>query len=82
MVYEKAVQIFKNSENHSLRFFTNSRASQATRLSGELTAKEFIAAELVILKLTQQESFKDMDEPRLRTLDMYKDEDELLRLRS
>lgn len=47
-----------------LRFSTNCRSSRGTRLSGELTAKEFVAAELVILKLTQQESFKDMDEPR------------------
>ncbi|XP_071577027.1 uncharacterized protein [Temnothorax nylanderi] len=38
------------------RFATNCRAQQTARFSGELTTKEFIEAELVVLKLTQGES--------------------------
>ncbi|XP_011858320.1 PREDICTED: uncharacterized protein LOC105555888 [Vollenhovia emeryi] len=65
-----------------LRFAENCRTSQATRLSRELTAKEFATAEHMVLKLSQQESFDDVDEPRLNTLDVYKDDEGLLRLKS
>lgn len=39
------------------RLMINCQAQQTARISRELTAKEFIDAELVILKLTQGESF-------------------------
>lgn len=56
--------------------------SRNTRLSGELTVEEFAAAELIVLKLSQQESFDNVKEPRLNSLDVYKDDKGLLRLKS
>lgn len=61
------------------RFIGNSRDSQ-TRSSGELTAGEFTSAELIILKLCQQESFKRTNVTRLNTLNIYTDKNGLLRL--
>lgn len=55
----------------SRRFIINCQAQQTARISGELTVKEFIDAELVILKLTQGESTKQ-NESRFNTLD-FKD---------
>ncbi|XP_011858839.1 PREDICTED: uncharacterized protein LOC105556364 [Vollenhovia emeryi] len=64
------------------RFIINCRVKRSARLSGELNTKEFIDAELVILKLTQAESFDEVNEPRLSTLDTYREENGLLRLKS
>lgn len=63
-----------------LHFINNCRIPQVSRLSGELIAKEVATAELAILKLSQQESFDDINDLRLNTLD--KDENGLLRLKS
>ncbi|XP_025997282.2 uncharacterized protein LOC113005669 [Solenopsis invicta] len=64
------------------RFITNSRTQQTSRFTGELSTKEFIDAELTVLKLTQEESFNRVNESRLNTLDTYYDERGLLRLKS
>lgn len=65
-----------------LCFATNCRVSCNTRLTEEISTKEFVVAELTVLRLSQQESFSDKNEPRLNTLDVYKDNDGLLRLKS
>lgn len=39
-------------------------------------------AELTVLRLSQQESFSDKYEPRLNILDVYKDKEGSLRLKS
>lgn len=41
------------------RFIINCQAQQTARISGKLIVKEIIDAELVILKLTQGESFNE-----------------------
>jgi len=64
-----------------LRFATNCRVSCNTRLTEEISTKEFVVAELTVLRLSQQESFSDKNELRLNTLDVYKDNDGLLRLK-
>jgi len=63
------------------RFLVNCRAQQTVRISGELTTKEFIDVELVVLKLSQGESFIE-NEPRFDTLDTFKDEYGLIRIKS
>ncbi|EZA54282.1 hypothetical protein X777_06157 [Ooceraea biroi] len=55
---------------------------RTSRLSNELTTKEFIAAEIVVLRLSQQESFDATKEQRLNSMDIYKDENGLIRLKS
>lgn len=62
-------------------FMINCRAQQTVRISGELTTKEFIDAELLVLKLSQGESFNE-NESRFNTLDTFKDECGLIRLKS
>ncbi|XP_077282626.1 uncharacterized protein LOC143908737 [Temnothorax americanus] len=64
------------------RFISNCRVSRTLRYSNELTAKEFAAAELAVLKLSQQESFEGIEESRLSTLNVYEDESGLIRLKS
>ncbi|XP_071653126.1 uncharacterized protein [Temnothorax longispinosus] len=64
------------------RFISNCRVSRTSRSSNELTAKEFAAAELAVLKLSQQESFEGIEESRLSTLNVYEDESGLIRLKS
>lgn len=64
------------------RFIANCKAQVTERLSGELTMEEFIDAELIVLKFSQEESFKKTGKPRLSTLDTYKDEKGLTRLKS
>jgi len=56
-----------------LRFVSNCRTSRTARTTDELSAKEFIAAELVVLKLSQHESFNGAKEQKLNTLNIYKD---------
>ncbi|RLU22169.1 hypothetical protein DMN91_006550 [Ooceraea biroi] len=65
-----------------LRFIANIRMPRTSRLSNELTTKEFIAAEIVVLRLSQQESFDATKEQRLNSMDIYKDENGLIRLKS
>lgn len=65
-----------------LRFTNNCRISRNTRLSGELSTEEFITAERIVLRLSQRESFSTENEPRFSTLDIWKDEHGLLRLKS
>lgn len=64
------------------RFITNCRVQRTARFSGELSTKEFIDAELVIFRLTQEESFSKVKEPRFDTLDVYRNDDRLLCLKS
>lgn len=47
-----------------------------------MTVEEFAAAELVILRLSQQESFNGIEDARLSTLNVYKEEEGLIRLKS
>ncbi|XP_011700215.1 PREDICTED: uncharacterized protein LOC105457307, partial [Wasmannia auropunctata] len=65
-----------------LRFISNCRTSRDSRLVDELTAKEFTTAELTVLRLSQQESFNGISDARFKTLNVYEDENKLLRLKS
>jgi len=49
-----------------LRFINNCQTSRTARTIDELSAKEFIAAELVVLKLSQHESFNGDKDPKLK----------------
>lgn len=62
------------------RFLNNCRAQQTTRLTEKLATKEFIDAELIILKLTQEELFNEVNESRFSTLNVYRDDNGLLQL--
>ncbi|XP_018395064.1 PREDICTED: uncharacterized protein LOC108773670 [Cyphomyrmex costatus] len=64
------------------RFLINCRAPQTSKLTGELSVEEFTKAELTVFRLVQEESFNKENEKWLSTLDIYTDENGLLRLRS
>lgn len=52
------------------------------KLTGELTAQEIYSAEKCLIKLVQTESFTSKEDKRLATLEVYEDEQGLLRLKT
>jgi len=84
MVHDRK-QVFENHTNHGMDssfYVNNCRTSRISRTLDELSVKEFIAAELVVLNLSQHESFNGVNEPKLNTLNVYEDENGILRLKS
>ncbi|XP_050309972.1 uncharacterized protein LOC126745954 [Anthonomus grandis grandis] len=63
------------------RFLHNIKNRNSKR-EGPITAEEFILAEQQVLKVTQRDSFKEVNDKHLSSLDVFKDEHGLLRLRS
>ncbi|KAG8175501.1 hypothetical protein JTE90_009135 [Oedothorax gibbosus] len=64
------------------RFIYNCKKTNHVKLTGELTALEIHAAEKNLLKLVQRESFTSKEDKRLAALDVYEDEQGLLRLKT
>ncbi|XP_072389391.1 uncharacterized protein [Diabrotica undecimpunctata] len=62
------------------RFLHNSRNKD--RLRGHLCSEEIDRAEIFVLRTVQKESFCDKNDKRLRGMDVYKDDDDLIRLKS
>jgi hypothetical protein len=64
-----------------LRFKNNCRKA-TDRVKGELTVQEFENAERKLLKMVQEESFDTEDNPKLKSLCTFKDQDGLIRLKT
>ncbi|KAG8176690.1 hypothetical protein JTE90_018419 [Oedothorax gibbosus] len=64
------------------RFIYNCKKTNHVKLTGEPTALEIHAAEKNLLKLVQRESFTSKEDKRLAALDVYEDEQGLLRLKT
>lgn len=64
-----------------LRFLYNTRNKNSKR-KGPLAAEEFNLAEQQVLKLVQRECFAEKNDKHLSSLDVFKDENSVLRLRS
>lgn len=63
-----------------LRF--TAKCQKKSRLKGELTAKEITKAESTLMRLTQEESFTGVEDPRVHTLNAYQDKVGLIRLKT
>ncbi|XP_072389317.1 uncharacterized protein [Diabrotica undecimpunctata] len=62
------------------RFLHNSRNKD--RLRGHLCSEEIDRAEIFVLRIVQKESFCDKNDKLLCGMDVYKDDDDLIRLKS
>lgn len=62
------------------RFVRNSRND--SKIQGELSSEEFVAAEKFVLKLVQKECFSGIEDKRICTLNPFIDESDLLRLKT
>ncbi|XP_072400943.1 uncharacterized protein [Diabrotica undecimpunctata] len=62
------------------RFLHNSRNKD--RLRGHLCSEEIDRAEIFVLRIVQKESFCDKNDKRLCGMNVYKDENDLIRLKS
>ncbi|XP_035225801.1 uncharacterized protein LOC118198268 [Stegodyphus dumicola] len=66
-----------------LRFLENCKEkSEELRKESGLDAEELSEAEKRVMKIIQREEFLDEKDEKLRTLNVYKDEDDLIRLRT
>lgn len=63
------------------RFLYNIK-NRNSKHEGPITAEEFIVAEQQVLKVIQREAFEEVNDKHLSSLDVFKDEHGLLRLRS
>ncbi|XP_054713434.1 uncharacterized protein LOC129222896 [Uloborus diversus] len=63
-----------------LRFVGNCRKTKELRKQGSLDAEEFSEAEKRVIKIIQRETFLDEKDVKLKTLKVYKDEDDIIRL--
>ncbi|GBM79843.1 hypothetical protein AVEN_136500-1 [Araneus ventricosus] len=65
-----------------IRFIQNCRSVKENRSKGELTASEFVKAELIIFRIVQKETFQGEDEKKYKFLSIYKGTDGLLRVKT
>uniref|UniRef100_A0ABD2X9A7 Integrase catalytic domain-containing protein n=1 Tax=Trichogramma kaykai TaxID=54128 RepID=A0ABD2X9A7_9HYME len=64
------------------RFTTNARGGKSPGTGKQISATEFDNAEKLVMRWAQNESFADVSDPRLRTLNVFKDNLGLIRTRT
>lgn len=76
--YSKTVRIV----TWIFRFINNSRIPRNARKCGILDSEEIFKAECAIIRIIQRESFTNEEDEKLRTLIVFKDKNDIIRLKT